>query len=135
MTLRPLGDRVLVRPIGPPERTESGLHLVEHRKPEQMGVVVAVGHPSHPLKDDTETLADELDLASDLLHGSVHGDASGAVSEGACRLRHLVAREPCCAVGDTVLFSWMAGQELLLHDTDERLLIIPETDLLAVIEA
>jgi chaperonin GroES len=40
--LIPLGDRVLIRPEANPTQTESGLHLVEHRKPETMGEVVAV---------------------------------------------------------------------------------------------
>lgn len=40
--LTPLGDRILIRPEANPETTESGLHLVEHRKPETMGEVVEV---------------------------------------------------------------------------------------------
>ena len=36
----PLGDRILIRPETNPEMTDSGLHLVEHRKPETMGDVV-----------------------------------------------------------------------------------------------
>lgn len=43
--LKPLGDRILIRPEANPETTESGLHLVEHRKPETMGEVVRV--PEH----------------------------------------------------------------------------------------
>jgi chaperonin GroES len=40
--LIPLGDRILIRPEANPDMTESGLHLVEHRKPETMGEVVTV---------------------------------------------------------------------------------------------
>lgn len=40
--LTPLGDRILIRPEFNPDTTESGLHLVEHRKPETMGEVVKV---------------------------------------------------------------------------------------------
>ncbi len=40
--IQPLGDRVLIRPISNPTHTESGLELVEHRKPETMGEVVRV---------------------------------------------------------------------------------------------
>jgi chaperonin GroES len=43
MNLRPLGSRVLIRPIPNETTTESGLVLMEHRKPETMGEVVAVG--------------------------------------------------------------------------------------------
>ena len=87
MNLKPLGARVLIKPAEPVERTESGLHLVEHKKPEQIGTVVAAGSPT-----------------------------------------------PCCDVGDLVLFSWCAGQEIFLHDTDERYLLLNESDLLAVLE-
>lgn len=40
--IQPLGDRILIRPEANPTETESGLHLVEHRKPETMGEVVRV---------------------------------------------------------------------------------------------
>lgn len=43
VTLTPLSDRVLIRPKARPTMTESGLHLSEHWKPEQMGTVVAIG--------------------------------------------------------------------------------------------
>ena len=40
--LNPIGDRVLIKPDVPPDTTESGLHLVQHWKPENSGVVAAV---------------------------------------------------------------------------------------------
>jgi chaperonin GroES len=40
--ITPLGDKILIRPEANPDRTESGLHLVEHYKPENMGEVVAL---------------------------------------------------------------------------------------------
>lgn len=122
MTLKPLGDRVLIRPLKSPEQTDSGLHLVEHKKPEQMGVVVAVGTPVHPLKEEAEKWIEHIEEE----HAGWH--------ETSDLLRALVAREPCCKPGDTVLFSWMAGQEIYLHDSDERLLLMKEDDLIAVIE-
>ena len=42
MTLIPLGDHIVVRPEPNPEMTDSGLHLVEHRKPETQGTVIAI---------------------------------------------------------------------------------------------
>jgi co-chaperonin GroES (HSP10) len=36
--------------------------------------------------------------------------------------------------GDVVLFSWQAGQELWIDEGRERLLILREEDLLAVVE-
>lgn len=41
--LKPIGDRVLIKPDEAPKQTTSGLHLVEHWKPENSGTVVAVG--------------------------------------------------------------------------------------------
>lgn len=43
MKLRPLHDKVIVKPAARVERTASGLHLAEHRKPEQVGTVLALG--------------------------------------------------------------------------------------------
>lgn len=43
MNLKPLRDRVLIKPDAPPTMTTSGLHLSEHAKPEQMGTVAAIG--------------------------------------------------------------------------------------------
>lgn len=43
MILKPLRDRVLIKPELQPTMTESGLHLAEHAKPEQLGTVVAIG--------------------------------------------------------------------------------------------
>lgn len=41
-------------------------------------------------------------------------------------------RDPCVKAGDYVLFSWQSGQEFWMDD--ERLLIMRESDLLAVVE-
>lgn len=43
MNLRPLHDKVIVRPAKAPEQTTSGLHLAEHSKPNQVGRVLAMG--------------------------------------------------------------------------------------------
>lgn len=40
--LKPIGDRILVKPDAVPDQTESGLHLVRDWKPENCGEVVAV---------------------------------------------------------------------------------------------
>lgn len=43
MKLKPLSNRVLIKPDDPPTQTESGLHLIEHWRAEQTGVVAAMG--------------------------------------------------------------------------------------------
>jgi chaperonin GroES len=40
--LRPLTDRILIKPDAVPDQTYSGLHLVQDWKPENMGEVVAL---------------------------------------------------------------------------------------------
>jgi co-chaperonin GroES (HSP10) len=119
MTLKPLGDRVLIRPDVPSSVTASGLLKVEHRKPEQLGTVLAIGTMAHPRKADAEALAKDI-------------QAHGYSPQAADLIRSLVHREPLCAVGDRVLFSWQSGQELL-DDDGERLFIMLERDILAVI--
>lgn len=128
MRLRPLHDHVLIKPLASEDSTESGLVLVEHRKPEQMGEVLAVGTPRHPLKEQAEELVKEFCLCE----GPTCDDRK---CRAARLLQKLVAREPCCAVGDLVLFSWAAGQEIFDHDADARYLLLKESDLLAVIES
>ena len=134
MNLKPLGARVLIKPAEPVEMTDSGLHLVEHKKPEQIGTVVAVGTPVHPLKAEADTLV--LELRKMLPECIIDQDEStaAAIYSVLDLLEQVVRRGPCCAVGDTVLFSWSAGQEIYDHDADERYLLLNEADLLAVVE-
>ena len=97
--LVPLGDRILVRPDANPTETASGIHLVEHRKPETMGEVAAV----------PERIAIECPECG-----------------------HTSYRITDVKVGDTVLFSWTSGQEVLIDD--ERYFLMRESDVLAVLE-
>ena len=119
MNLRPLKDRVLILPEAPSDMTPSGLILAEHRKPEQTGTVVAVGLTEHPRRDEAiamaETLAEGLEPVSALL-------------------RELVNHQSAVAVGDYVVFSWTAGQEIWVEDGQERYLLMRESDILAVVE-
>lgn len=147
MNLRPLGDRVLIKPEVAPDQTESGLWLSEHRKPEQTGTVVAVGLCPHPLKHEAEGVAQELEERIGLrdLMGEVPAeDATGGPMRedwiaqlpdvrAANLLRQATAREPQVKPGDYVVFSWTAGQELTLEN-EERLLMMRESDILAVVE-
>lgn len=54
--IRPLGDRILIKPAQNPSQTDSGLWLSEHRKPDVQGTVVAMGdylrYPDLKLGDD-----------------------------------------------------------------------------------
>src|SRR5438045_203326 len=109
MTLRPLGDRILIRPIANDDHTESGLVLVEHRKPETMGTVIAVGTCAHPLKAEAEKLATRLcDLVDTSVKYELHANSEDEtlLTAAAIVLRTVTAREPLVTPGDTVIFSW-----------------------------
>ena len=129
MTLRPLGDRVLIRPDAAPTQTQSGLHLVEHWPDEVSGTVIAVGTPRHQRADEAEGIARRLDSA---LFGAGSA-ATKACGEAAHLLRVLTQRDPLVSVGDRVLFSRIAGQDVQIDDT--RYVLMREADLLAVLDA
>ena len=120
--LIPLGDRVLIKPDVVKTTTDSGLHLVEHWPDEVSGVVVAIGRPAHPRKAEAFALADEL---------TWHHEAD-ATYRAAQLLRELTGRKPVVAVGDRVIFSRVAGQDIQIDDT--RYVLMREADLLAVLE-
>jgi chaperonin GroES len=95
MKFRPLHDRVVVRRVGPEEKTAGGIIIPDTVKEKPMeGEVVAVG-PGARSED-----------------GTVHP---------------LDVR-----VGDRVLFGKWSGTEIKLDG--EELIIMPETDLMGVIE-
>jgi co-chaperonin GroES (HSP10) len=131
MSLRPLNDRVLIKPHVNPDETESGLILPETRADrytEMQGTVVAVGRATHPRKADAENLAARLDVIS----GWACNFDDETTTTAATLLRDLVRREPIVKEGDDVLFSWSVGQEVTIDD--ERYLLMREDDLLAVLE-
>ena len=88
--LKPLGERVLVRPMQPQTTTDSGIIVVQDRVPETMGEIVAIGEVIPPLPPDS------------------------------------------VQIGDVVVFSWQAGQEVLMDG--ERLIMLYQDDLLATVE-
>lgn len=120
----PLSGRVLLEPMEPDRTTESGLVLVEHRKPETMGRVVAVSHAG----DDRVTpLRACLSACRGVLENTDLVEQVDLLLEATAD-----APEPAVSVGDVVLFSWVSGQEIMLDDA--RYLIMPESDILAVVE-
>ncbi|AEG16412.1 MULTISPECIES: co-chaperone GroES [Desulfofundulus] len=95
MKIRPLGERVVVKPLPSEEKTKGGIVLPETAKEKpQEGEVVAVG-PGRLLENGTRV---PIDLK----------------------------------VGDRVLFSKYAGNEVKIDD--EEYLIMREADILGVIE-
>lgn len=93
--IRPLGDRVVVKPTPSEEKTKSGIVLPDTAKEKpQEGEVVAVGN--------------------------------GRVLDNGQRLPMDVK------VGDKILFSKYAGNEIKIND--EEYLILREMDILGVVE-
>lgn len=128
MSLRPLNDRVLIKPHQNPDVTESGLVLPENRAEryaEMQGTVVAVGRMKHPRKNDAEFLAFTIERNARCEPPELRDTIINM-------LRDLVRREPIVKEGDDVLFSWSVGQEITIDD--ERYLLMREDDLLAVLE-
>ena len=96
MTLKPLGDRLLVKPIEQEEKTASGIILPETAKEKpQEGKVIAAGP------------------------GKLNEDGSRSPMD--------------TSIGDRVLYAKYAGTEVKLDG--KKLLILRETDILAVLES
>lgn len=129
MKLRPLADRVLIKPEIPATVTASGLVLAEQRKPEQTGTVVAVGPCEHPMKAEAEEMADRITKVVTEFKGD-----HAFLGIAAEFVRALVATEPQVKVGDYVVFSWTSGQEIWVEDGEERYLLMREADILCVVE-
>jgi chaperonin GroES len=95
MSLKPLGNRVVIEPIEQEDITAGGIVLPETaKKKPQRGMVLSVG----PGDRDDDGKRIPLDVA----------------------------------VGDTVLFAKYSGTEIKLDG--KKLLILRETDLLAIVE-
>lgn len=56
MKLLPIRKRVVVRPLAPPEITDSGLIKVQHAKPEQVGRVLSVADGVTEVEPDDTVL-------------------------------------------------------------------------------
>ncbi|MDQ2683899.1 MAG: co-chaperone GroES [Chloroflexota bacterium] len=70
--LRPLGDRVLVRPLGREETTKSGIVLPDTAKEKpQRGTVVAVG--AGRLDDDGDRIAVDVEVGNEVLFAKYAG--------------------------------------------------------------
>jgi hypothetical protein len=74
--LRLLGDRILIKPLANDTQTASGLILMEHRKPETMGEVIAVGTCAHPLKAHRSRHRERPSTVGGLLPGRGHSRGS-----------------------------------------------------------
>lgn len=142
--LRVLGDRVLIKPdvnSNAPEQNEGGIFLagslaaaVTGEDPTESvhrGTVIAVGRPIHPLKQEAEALAATLDRFQ-IWEDDDLPLASNLCADAAAMLRDLVRREPCVQVGDDVIYSHDAGQNITIDH--ETYVMLHEAELLGVLE-
>ena len=76
MTLKPLGDRVLVKPAPKEEKTSTGLYISSgaQEKP-QRGEVVAVG--AGKLNDKGERVAPDVQVGDQVFYGKFGGRSTG----------------------------------------------------------
>lgn len=138
LPLKVLGDRVLVKPDvleNAPETMETGLVVAKSLAAAvtgadtttsvSRGTVIAVGRPRHPLHDVAEDLARRLERTPWV-------DDSDTVRDAAQMLRDLVRRQPCCAIGDDVLLSPDAGQQIAIEN--ETYILMHEDEVLAIVE-
>lgn len=130
--VRPLGDRVLVKPAE--KRTESagGIHIVEDWQPDNAGTVIAIGDGIEARKKAVQRFADRV--IEMLEYGMVLGNLrlDGAALDEIRRLRDDYQPEHVCKVGDEVTFGVNAGTELDLGG--ESYLLVAEADLETILE-
>ena len=118
MNFAPLGDRILIRPDKQPTQTASGLVLLEKDTPEHSGVVMSVGACEHP---DAAQMRESAEFLEDLGHEDI-----------ARLLRRAAGHEASVDVGDHVLFTASAGQELTVDGV--RYILMRDAEILAVVE-
>ena len=72
MNLKPLGDRVIVKPKAPEEKTKGGIILPDTAQEKPMeGEIVAVGNGK--IADDGKKIAMELKVGDKILYGKYSG--------------------------------------------------------------
>ncbi len=121
MSVAPLNDRVLVRPVVAPV-SDIIAAPDDHYEPEQMGTVVAMGSAVSSRKRAIDMFAAQI----------IDQVQNKAVAQVVRRLADDYRPEPACAVGDMVCFSPKHGQELIIDGASY--IILREDDVLAVVE-
>ncbi|MCK6600968.1 MAG: co-chaperone GroES [Bacteroidetes bacterium] len=72
MTIRPLADRIVVKPAAAEEKTKSGLYIPDTAKEKpQQGEIVAVG--AGKVADNGQTIPMQLKVGDRVLYGKYSG--------------------------------------------------------------
>lgn len=130
--IRPLQNRVLIKPDPPPEQSASGLALVRDAKPPEMsGEVIAVGRgPASAQKIRAAIIQRCMDLVDETAEQVPTCRLRAALLDAFARLVEEQVTISEVQPGDTALFAYTAGQKLTVDG--ETYLLIPEDDLSAV---
>lgn len=141
LPLRVLGDRVLIRPDvddNAPRMLTSGIATAvslaaaitgeDKTTSVWRGTVIAVGTPRHPLHGEAVSLASLIEKYS---HYGETETRAHTIRDAAHLLRDLVRKQPSVTVGDDVLFSHDAGQQITIEN--ETFVLMREDELLAIV--
>lgn len=130
--IRPLQNRVLIKPDSAPTESASGLVLMRDSAPPEMsGEVIAVGRgPASAQKVRAATVQRCIDLVDAVAEQVPTSQLRAALVDAFARLVEEQVSLSEVHPGDTALFSYTAGQKLTVDG--ETYLLIPEDDLSAV---
>lgn len=141
MTVRPIGPRIYVTPDPKPTQTASGLLIPNAATiPEMSGVVVAIGTgpASHSslIRTRATAINDCIDVVQQYEQTFQYPASLQLVREELARiLRTVPAATHLVTVGQRVVFPHNKGYELVLNeDTDDRILVLNEDDVIGVCE-
>lgn len=130
--IRPLHDRVLIKPDPPPAESASGLALVRDSKPPEMsGEVIAVGRgPASTQRVRAATVQRCMDLVDEIAEQVPTCRLRAALLDAYARVIEEQVTLSEVNPGDTCLFAYTVGQKLTVDG--QEYLLIAEDDLSAV---
>ena len=138
MSLRPLGNRIVVLPDSPVTQSESGILIPEMSQdmPSMSGIVQRVGDgPQRDRRIRTAAIARCLSILEDAYNDSSSGVEAFVTARDEMQ-RYMADIEGIghiAEVGQRVVFPMEAGHEIVLgEDTESAVIILSEDSVLAV---
>lgn len=130
--LRPLQNRVIIKPDAQPEAIDSGLILVQDRRqPEMGGEVIAVGHgPAAAHRVRTSTIGECIRILNEVAERTPTSALRAEAEDALARYLMSTVELAEVQVGDQVCFPYTAGQKLQVDG--ETYLLLNEDDIAAV---
>ena len=136
MELRPLGDRILIRPDAPPPVSDI-IHMpdIADRNVEMSGEVIALGDgPQRDARLKREILVDVREMLQECFETFRQQDSAlkAMVDDELGRYAAIRPTEYEVKVGDRVVFPWSAGVKVQWDGED--LILLTEADPVAILE-